>query len=151
MVCTEHYYEQILFVLLLAFLRPWDNTCCSSLRGGFHLREIVQVVQEHMVREKNWMNLKIEDKETYSAMEQGDPCLPPFPLFLPSLSPSLPLFFHFIFDLFLFSVSFFLLPFSSPFLSLSSGFLTPNSELESTFETVADFWRECFAIQEGDL
>lgn len=68
MVCTEHYYEQILFLLLLAFLRPWDNIHCSSLGGCFHLREIVQVPQEHMVQKKNCMNLKIENKGTFTAM-----------------------------------------------------------------------------------
>jgi len=150
MVCTEHYYEQIFFVFLLTFLRPWDNICCSCLGGGFHLREIVQVVQEHVVQEKNGRTLKIENKETDRLPWNKEtfsflPFLSSFPpCLLPCLSSS-------VSSLVTFSSLSLFLHFSSPVLSLSSCFLTPHSELESTFETVADSSRECFAIQEGDL
>lgn len=154
MVCTEHYYEQILFVLLLAFLRPRDNIHHSSLRGDFHLREVVQVAKEHIVWDKNWMNLKIVKWDmhrhgTRRFLPSSLSSPPPLPASFPaSLLP-----FHLwplsLISLFPFLEFFF--PLSWPFLPLShsSSFLTPNSELESILETVADFRRECFAIQEG--
>lgn len=75
------------------------------------------------------MNLKIENKDTYTATEQGRLCLLNFLLFLPSLPPYLPLFFLLVSDLFLFFLSFLFFPLS--FLSSFPFFLLSHPQLRT--------------------